>query len=604
MQNIDDFRSDFLFRIKTIAEEKSESPVNTFISTVLNRIREALGLKAQVEFCYVNRTRENHFVQMKLDAASIDETTFEINLFLADFNDGEKETLGKDKITNSVKSLCGFFKNALNGAFSSNNGSPEEVIATAIRGNIETINRLHLFIFSTNQISKRIKEFKLPSMKIENQGGRTIDIKLDVIDIERLYSMSEGPEDFEIKVDDFGFNPIPCIKANIDTDQYDAYLAIVPGAFLAALYKEHGAKLLKANVRAILNMVGQVNKGIRDTIRNAPEKFFAYNNGISTTAKSVNFLSQGEALFITSFSGLQIINGGQTTASLALASIKDKTPLDKVFIQMKLTIVKNSEKEFVRNIARYANSQTKVTQTDLNSSHEYYIQLESLSRRIFAPIHSGELRPTKWFFERTKKQYNQPLMTKSKAEQNSYKALYPAKQKITIEDTAKYLNLASMLPYDVAWGAQENAKRFHKRIEKTWDISSDFCDDLYFMCLVGMALLYKKIKDTIGHCGWYIQKKGNLAQITAYTFSKLVYEGEQQGCPVDFILFWQLQQVPEELAQDIEAIAKKVSDMFYDPTAQRTDVREYCKKAECWDECRALPFVFSESAKRILSPVE
>ena len=101
-----------------------------------------------------------------------------------------------------------------------------------------------------------------------------------------------------------------------------------------------------------------------------------------------------------------------------------------------------------------------------------------------------------------------------------------------------------------------------------------------------------------------IQKKGNLAQITAYTFSKLVYEGEQQGCPVDFILFWQLQQIPEELAQDIETIAKKVSDMFYDPTAQRTDVREYCKKTECWEECREIPFVFSESAKSILSPAE
>ena len=128
------------------------------------------------------------------------------------------------------------------------------------------------------------------------------------------------------------------------------------------------------------------------------------------------------------------------------------------------------------------------------SSHEFYIQLETLSGRIFAPVHQGELRPTKWFFERTKKQYNQPLLTKTKAEQNSYKALYPPKQKITIEDAAKYLNLANMRPFDVAWGAQENAKKFHKTMEQEWDKSSSFCDDLYFERLVGMAIFYRKLK--------------------------------------------------------------------------------------------------------------
>lgn len=602
MQTIDDFRKDFLFDIKNLAEAQEKHDTEVFISTVLNQIREPLGTKAQVEFCYIDRPHQKQYSQMKLDAASVDETTFEINLFLADFNDGEKKTLSHNDIIGRVKCMCGFIKNALRGVYSSNNSSPEEVIASAVRESIFNINRIHLFIFSTNQISKRVKEFNLPTMPVsftssvdgdEKTVNKNLELKLDVIDIERLYQLKEGPEDLVIKMEDYGFEPLPCIKANVDTDQYDAYLSVVPGSFLAKIYKEHGARLLKANVRSFLNMVGQVNKGIRETIRTKPENFFAYNNGISTTAKSVTFINKGDALYISSFTDLQIINGGQTTASLALATIKDKISLDKIFVQMKLTIVNNSEKELIRNIARFANSQTKVTQTDLNSSHEFYIQLETLSGRIFAPIHQGDVRPTKWFFERTKKQYNQPLLTKTKAEQNSYKTLYPPKQKITIEDAAKYLNLADLRPYDVAWGAQENAKKFHKRMEVEWDKSPSFCDDLFFERLVGMAIFYRKIKDIVNHSDWYVAKKGNLAQIVAYTFSKIFYESERSNKVIDFLIFWKLQQVPTSLSSDIERVARKVFDLFYDPAADRTDVREYCKKVECWDECKAILFSFS-----------
>ena len=170
----------------------------------------------------------------------------------------------------------------------------------------------------------------------------------------KLPSFRKDP--VEIDVRDYGLDGIQCIKAEIGSDGYSAYLAIVPGQFLSEIYKKYGPALLESNVRSFLNVRGAVNKGIRGTILNERNNFFTYNNGISTIASEIE-TSQipGKGLCITKFTDFQIINGGQTTASLASASIKDNAPLDKIFVQMKLTILSEENPEFVSNISRYAN---------------------------------------------------------------------------------------------------------------------------------------------------------------------------------------------------------------------------------------------------------
>lgn len=593
MISLEDFRAEYIREICDQAEIVAQYPVNIFIDNVLKRFKDDLGVQSEIEYCYADyHPKDRKFKQMRLDAASVDEKTFEVNLFLADFNEDEKIILGKSAILDRVKLLVNFYTNSLAGFYNSAIGSPEAVIAESIRSNIGMINRLHLFIFTTNQLSNRLKEFDLPPL---SHDGKTLKIKLDIVDIERLHRNLEGPEDFEISVEQFNFPPIPCVKAEITAESYDAYLAIVPGGFLAEIYKEYGAKLLKANVRSFLNMVGDVNKGIRETIRKEPEKFFTYNNGISTTAKDVQFISTDKGLFITSFSGLQIINGGQTTASLALTSIKEKLSLDKIFVQMKMTIVKTADKELIRNIAKYANSQTKVTATDLNSSHEFYIELETLSRRIYTPVVHGAVKPTKWFFERTKKQYEQPMMQMSKAQKGHYLELYPKKQKMTVTDIAKYLHLAEQKPYDVAWGADINARRFHDELVRKWDTDATFCNELFYKELVGKAILYQAIVKIVKGKDWYKNKTGNFAQLVAYTYSKLIYEASQRGMSPNYRNFWNEQEIPETYFSDIGNIAKLIFDIFYDPNADHTDVREYCKREKlCWEDVKAIPFRFSQ----------
>lgn len=585
------FREEFLRDIKDVADENESHPIVTFLNRVTAQFSNEFGLPTNIEHCYVDRPRQGKFKRMRLDAGAYDPTTMEAYLFIADFNEEDLKTLSKDDILDKVKALTNFYINACNGVFPPEASGPEAELANSLKQSRSVLNRLRLFICTTDKISDRVKELNLPALAVE---GNDLSIKLEVIDIERIYNSLEGPEDFVIETSKFDCPPIPCVRANIATDTYDTFLAVVPGTFLASIYREYSGKLLKANVRSFLNMTGSVNKGIRETIRTEPDRFFAYNNGIATTAKDVEFIQTETGLAMKSFTGLQIINGGQTTASLALVTIKEKLDLSNIFVQMKLTIVKSDDKNFIRNIAKYANSQTKVTTTDLNSSHEYYVTMETLSRRTYAPVAPGALKPTKWFFERTKKQYEQAMFQMTKAQKKNYEKKYPKKQKITVQELARYIQLYELRPFDVAWGGELNARRFHERIEVKWDESRVFCDEGYFKRIVALTILYNRIKKLIMDAEWYKVKKGNLSQIVAYTFSKLVYQMQIKGLQFNLMEIWNAQEVPTLFNSDILGIARLIFDDFYDPTAAHTDVREYCKREECWIQISNLPYEFSD----------
>ena len=90
--------------------------------------------------------------------------------------------------------------------------------------------------------------------------------------------------------------------------------------------------------------------------------FFSYNNGLSATADSVEAEADGTGVRILAANNLQIVNGGQTTASLHAALKHSPENLDRVHVQIKLTVVPaESSEEIVPNISKSANSQNKVS---------------------------------------------------------------------------------------------------------------------------------------------------------------------------------------------------------------------------------------------------
>ena len=288
--DLNEFRESYINEdIKAEAVNSVRYPVDVFIESAADILENDYSLLTEISPCFYEFTKGNRaYKNMRIDAAYLDLTTNTLNLMYADFNDKEIKNITNEFIASKSNLLVNFFENTLKGFFA--NGEPAEPtvqLATDIIRNVKNIYKLHLFIISTDKLSKAVKTLDLDDYVYL---GQTFKINLDILDIEGIYrSKLAGftKEDLVIKCQDFGIDGIPCIKADIQTEQYESYLAIVPGKFLSDIYKKHSSSLLEANVRSFLKFNGSVNKGIRATILNEKSRFFTYNNGISSTAKSV-----------------------------------------------------------------------------------------------------------------------------------------------------------------------------------------------------------------------------------------------------------------------------------------------------------------------------
>ena len=518
--------------IKAAAINSVRYPVDVFIESAADILDKDYSLLTEISPCYYDFTKGTRaYKNMHIDAAYLDLSTNTLNLMYADFNDGEMKSITNESVSNKVALLRNFFENILKGFFK--HGEPAEPTVQLARDiilNSKYIYKLHLFIVSTDKLSKAVKTLELDDYEYL---GQKFKVDLDILDIEGIYrSKLAGfsKEDLVIECKDFGIDGIPCIKAEINTDQYESYLAIVPGEFLAEIYKKYSSSLLESNVRSFLKFNGSVNKGIKGTILNEKSRFFTYNNGISTTAKEVSTINDPvKGLLITSFTDLQIINGGQTTATLAATSIRYNADLSGIFVQMKLTVLKNSDPDLIRNIATYANSQNKVKTADLNSGHPFYVLMENYSRKIYAPLESGQLVQTLWFFERARGQYEQPMMQMTKKQCSDYKLVRPKSQKFTLTDLSKYINAAEMMPHYVSWGGEVCAAHFHNAMALQWEKDNSIYNELYYKELIAKKILYNYIEKAISEQIWYQERRAYRPQLVAYTFSKFVFAAKELG---------------------------------------------------------------------------
>lgn len=597
------------FRQEFINEDVFAEAVNTnrypevvFIDHCVDILQNDYSLISDMThsfFAFKEGTRA--FKNMQLDASYLDLAAGTLNLLIADFNEGEIKNITNTTIDNKTKLLLSYLENTLKGFFKgAEQSDPAVQLAREICRNIDAIHTIHLFIVSTDKLSTSVKTLELEDFTF---GAYTFKVVRDVLDIEKIFrSKMAGfeKEDLVINCSDFGIKGIPCIKAEIETDQYDSYLAIVPGPFLAEIYKKHGPTLLESNVRSFLKFNGGVNKGIRGTILNEKSRFFTYNNGISTTAKSVETTMGEEGLLITEFTDLQIINGGQTTATLAATNIKNNADLSGIFVQMKLTVLKEDNPELIRNIATYANSQNKVKTADLNSSHPFYVRIEDFSRKIYAPLASGQLVQQLWFFERARGQYEQPLMQMTKKQRDDYKLVRPKDKKFTLTDLSKYMNAADMLPHYVSWGGEVNAAHFHNNMLKQWNKDNSVFNELFYKELIGKKIFFAYIENTISAQEWYQERRAYRPQLVAYTFAKLVYEARKAKKNLNFRGIWDTQKVADAYYQDVAAIAKMVFDTIYDENRSTANIETYCKKEECWLILQKKPYELTDTIREIL----
>ena len=433
-------------------------------------------------------------------------------------------------------------------------------------------------------VTNRINRARTDAQPIGSLGDIPVTSNVwDLSRLQRFVSSGQTREDLVIDfADEFG-EPIPVLKASFDGAPLESYLAVVPGAQLAAIYDKWGARLLEANVRTFLQARGKVNQGIRDTIRNDPGMFFPYNNGLSATADSVEIADLGEGLLLMSAANFQIVNGGQTTASIHAARKYASEQLKDVFVQMKLTVVPpGSSEEIVPSISRFANSQNKVNAADFFANHPFHIRMQEFSRRVLSPRGDVKHREDKWFYERARGQYADEKSRLTPAQRKKFENEFPKDQFFTKVDLAKFENSYRCKPHIVSWGAEKNFGDFAKGISSEWGKEGDAFDEMWFEHLIAKAIIFRDLERLVPAQPWYV--KGYRANIVTYAFAKVVHDAEQLGCVLDLDQVWRLQRVPVVLEKALIAAAEIANEVIANPPAGMRNISEWAKKQGCWAE--------------------
>ncbi|MBK8503427.1 MAG: AIPR family protein [Saprospiraceae bacterium] len=336
---------------------------------------------------------------------------------------------------------------------------------------------------------------------------------------------------------------------------------------------------MESNVRAFLQQTGKINKGIRDTIREEPYMFLPYNNGLATTAQQVKTQMEDGRLVITSVKDFQIVNGGQTTASLFHTGKKYKADLSQVFVQMKLTVIKDEEKKnkTVPYISRYANSQNKVSELDLTSNNPFLQKLEELSRTTYAIDPEDSNKQTIWFFERVKGQYRETLNKEpTKGKQEAFKLKFPRNQVIVKSEIAKYMNIWNQQPFHVAKGAQKNYNQFLKEVEK--DFKNKKPGRVYWQDIVSNAILFQTADKLFGRKNQDPIGDTNIkSQTVAYVLSYLHFITRNR---LNLALIWDKQMIPEDIQSELKKELKYVYDFLNNLDAAL--ISEAAKAEKTW----------------------
>lgn len=578
-----EYRQELLQGIRLNAIANSDFRRSEFASIVADYLTEAEEID-DFNSCYYQGPVGSRRNEVEIDGYSFDEFdgTFSVMVCVYDGSNDPDRKLTKAEITRCASRARRFIEGSLEGVvqdedYGIEESEPAYELAELIREREDDIQRFEILIVSDLEKSDRIK-----SLSIESIDSKSVELKVwDVSNLYELEVSKRGFEDIEIKLRDFGVEGIPCIRAiKGDSEGYDAYMCAIPGQLLSDLYGRYGARLLESNVRSFLKLGTKTNRAIRATILKEPRMFFAYNNGITTTATSIDIEDMADGPAITGFTALQIVNGGQTTVTIfTVGRSRDKPDLSEIYVPMKITVIsREMAEDVVPNISRSANTQNKVNESDFFSSSPFNKQMWTLSHRVLAPQKEGVPYATKWYYERTRGQYQQELSSKSSVELKKFKAEYPKTQLFTKTDLAKYRNSYDMKPDVVSKGAQYSLVEFSKSISSV-DLAT--INEHYFKDTVALCILFRRVQEMVTQQPWY--NGGYRAQIVTYTIAKLARMAKDLGASINLDLIWSRQALSSELESELVLIMEVVNQSITEDK-EEGNVTQWCKKSRCWSK--------------------
>ncbi|MBO4569389.1 MAG: AIPR family protein [Candidatus Methanomethylophilaceae archaeon] len=577
MYDIESFRRQYIENIKADASAAGVPPAEEYL-VAATKDMAAFDVCPEAEPCFYtgtgrhNRSVAVHGFAYTDGAGALGDRT--LSLFVCDFS-GEPDPprMTEREFNDHSKRCIAFIEEAVDGQIKAD--GPGAKLARLIREGYEGFDRVSVYV-----VTDRIRSSRLKEVKDRDLGGKTVFFRL--IDMEYIadtLKSSRPDDDSVIRVSDFGFSAIPCVKAG-SSDTCTSYIGAVPGMFLALIYRDYGSRLLESNVRSFLTGKTKVNKGIRDTIREQPEMFFAYNNGVALTASAIEMGERG----ITSFTNLQIVNGGQTTVSLFKAlKAMYKENLSEVFVPMKLVVVPSEDAfDIVRSISVFVNTQNAVRESDLTSSSRFQMAMEEASHGCSIPG-SG----SRWYYERTRGQFEQDSAKGDEQERSAFKKTYDRKRKMDKIDFAKYRCMLELKPDVVSRGGQTCYSLFSRDVSKAFSESPQVFGDDYFKETVAAALLYESVYDAVGAEDWF---DGYLRpQISCYAVSKTVSDLSKAGRVLDFEEMWASQTVPKAVTEHALGEAESFFEHLKRISDAGGNAAQECRKPSCWESFAQMP---------------
>jgi len=595
------FRSDFLNEIKSYAITNMCSDREAFFDYACNYIVETGEILEFNPSYYEGKGRNGKKIQ--LDGYYFDKFTRELNLIICDYRTNfDSRELGIPQIRKLVQDAVAFIENRELLEKHLEESSLAYQFIDWLKYLWKEITKVRVIILSTEK-TKKIKKVE----KFELEGRM---IYYNVWGIERFQELLTSPTssaNITINLLEYSENGIPALYASsAKVKDYESYLAVIPGSVLADLYDSYGAKLLEGNVRSFLSYRGKVNKAIRGTLIGRPHMFFAFNNGISATAAGLETHIVNGNLYIKSLTDFQIVNGGQTTASIFnVKHVRKEADLIGVYVPMKLNVISDEERaeKLIPIIAETANTQNKVNKADFFANSSFHRRIEQISLILTAPAIEGNQYGTKWFYERARGSYEARLLSfkTSNTKRDHFKLTHPKNQKVTKTDFAKYFNSLNYKPYHVSKGAQRNFIEFARDMDVFWKKNNDFINEDFYKTVIVGGILFKSLERLVSSSNWYQNAfRANIVTYSISYFFKKVLDIKDYSFNFDII--WNYQKVPEELLEIFNTITYEV---FLEITAEHShrtrNVTEWCKKEDCWKEMIVnIKYDFPEEVEQLL----
>lgn len=580
MTDLDEYHQDLMADIRREADASGIMMVEAFFERMAERLTEAGELEVADRAYYQSGDGSQ---KLRVDGFAGDprESDGVLGLVVCDFVDSDEvQTFGKSDVPPILNPLIRFLKKARTEEFrdSLSEVNPAFQVSDLIIATWSQVTKVKLILVSNRRYIGRDDTVKLA-------GPGDVPITWSVWDLarfERFDRSGQAREDIVIDFsNDFGA-PLPALKASQSGAGLESYLLIAPGEQLAAIYDLWGARLLEANVRSFLQARAKTNKGIQRTIKDEPELFFPYNNGLSATAEEVTSVRTDNGLAISSIRNLQIVNGAQTTGSIHASLKSAKEQLSRVFVQMKLTVVPPDRSEaIVPKISEYANTQNKVNAADFFSNHPFHIRIEQFSRKVIFAAREGVRHDSKWFYERSRGQFINARSRLTPAQQKKFDLEFPKAQLFNKTDLAKFEFSTTERPHIVSRGAQKNFAEFAKEIGEAWSKNEARFDELWYRRLISKAIIFRKLEAEVPKQAWY--EGGYRANIVTYAMAKVFHDANGEKEVLDLDAIARRQAVPDPLIRALLIAAAAAHDVITHPVSGMRNMSEWAKQQACWN---------------------